>query len=272
MRRLTARLRALFSRSRPPVIHLYCLCWNEERMLPFFFRHYDPLVERYFVFDNGSTDQSLEMLAAHPKVTVGAFIAPQDTLIAEARTFYETVWHPSRGVADWVFIVNIDEHLYHPDGLDYLARCKRDDTTAIVTTGYEMVAADFPRPPETLRETVTSGVRAEYLDKLCAFRPDAIERLHYTAGRHGAKPEGRVAFPRRPELKLLHYKYLGGAYVVARYAELGARIGASDRGQGWGRHYFQPPESLIETHRQLLAGAQPVAGLTVPARRDTPPS
>ena len=27
--------------------HLYCLCWNEAPMLPHFFRHYDPLVDRY---------------------------------------------------------------------------------------------------------------------------------------------------------------------------------------------------------------------------------
>lgn len=261
MRGLTALLRALIGRPRPPIIHLYCLCWNEERMLPFFFRHYDPLVARYFVFDNGSTDRSLDMLAAHPKVTVDSFRPPQDTLVDAARGFYETVWHRSRGVADWVFIVNIDEHLHHPDGSRYFQRCRRDGITAMVTTGYEMVAATFPRPTDVLSQTITRGARAEYLDKLCAFRPDAIERLQYSAGRHGANPEGRVVFPKRPALRLLHYKYLGSDYVIARYAELGARIGATDRERGWGRHYFQPSDALIDAHRQLLAGAQPVAGL-----------
>ena len=51
-------------------LHLYALCWNEEKMLPHFFRHYDALVDRYFIFDNASSDRSREMLEAHPRVTL----------------------------------------------------------------------------------------------------------------------------------------------------------------------------------------------------------
>ena len=49
-------------------LHLYALCWNEGRMLPYFFRHYRSLVERFFIFDDGSTDGSLEFLRAQPDV------------------------------------------------------------------------------------------------------------------------------------------------------------------------------------------------------------
>ena len=51
-------------------IDLYTRCWNDAHMLGFFFRHYDPLVQRYVVFDDGSTDGSLDFLRAHPKVEV----------------------------------------------------------------------------------------------------------------------------------------------------------------------------------------------------------
>lgn len=33
-------------------------------MLPYFFRHYDSLVDRYFISDNGSSDRSRELLVA----------------------------------------------------------------------------------------------------------------------------------------------------------------------------------------------------------------
>ena len=39
-------------------------------MLPFFYRHYESLVDHFFVFDNGSTDGSLDILRAHPRTTV----------------------------------------------------------------------------------------------------------------------------------------------------------------------------------------------------------
>ncbi|MGH6891131.1 MAG: glycosyltransferase family 2 protein [Dongiaceae bacterium] len=260
---LTASLHAIRDRlrRRDPVIHLYCLCWNEARILPFFFRHYDPLVDRYFIFDNGSTDRSLALLAAHPKVTLGQFRTVRGSLIGEAREFYETIWRPSRGVADWVLIVNIDEHLHHPDGAEYFKRCSQRGITAIVATGYEMVAAAFPDAGETLSASITRGVRAGHMDKLCAFRPDAVTHLNYGAGRHKAAPEGRVVYPRNRRLNLLHYKFLGGPYVVDRYAELGARVSDADRERLWGRHYFREPGMILKTHHRLLATASPVPGL-----------
>lgn len=256
LRRFRERLYA-----RDPVIHLYCLCWNEERMLPFFFRHYDKLVARYFIFDHGSTDRSAGLLARHPKVTVGTFRTSGQSVIREAPAFYETIWHQSRRTADWVFIVNIDEFLFHPDGRDYFRRCMRDGITILPAAGYEMIAPSFPAFDQDLPLTITKGVRRKSMDKLCAFRPDDIRRLRYTPGRHAARPRGRVIQPHTPELKLLHYKFLGESYVVQRYAELRARTSEEDRGRDLGVHYFKEPTLLLEQHRSLMAAAAPVPGL-----------
>jgi hypothetical protein len=265
---LTQVLRALRRSGlrRDPVIHLYCLCWNEERMLPFFFRHYDPLVARYFIFDNGSTDGSLALLAAHPKVTVGAFRATR-TVIMDAPAFYETVWHRSRGQADWIFIVNIDEHLHHPDGLDFFGRCQDRGITAVIANGYQMVSETFPASDDLLWRSVTRGVPSRAFGKLCAFRPDAITRLNYNAGRHGAMPEGRIKLEPKRRLKLLHYKHLGASYVVAREAELRDRISELDRIAGRGQQYFKLPEEIVQAHNDLLTAARPVPGLVASPSR-----
>ena len=49
-------------------IDLYARCWNEGDMLPFFFLHYDHLVQRYVIYDDGSTDNSQQLLSLNPKV------------------------------------------------------------------------------------------------------------------------------------------------------------------------------------------------------------
>jgi Glycosyl transferase family 2 len=49
---------------------------EHAKILPFFFGHYDPLVDAYTVFDDGSTDGSLEILRANPKVEVRRFARP----------------------------------------------------------------------------------------------------------------------------------------------------------------------------------------------------
>jgi len=55
------------------IVHLYAQCWNDAWMLPFFFRHYDALVDRYFIYDDGSTDGTPTLLAGHPRVEAGRF-------------------------------------------------------------------------------------------------------------------------------------------------------------------------------------------------------
>lgn len=272
MRGLKTRLRIARERFivRDPVIHLYCLCWNEERMLPFFFRHYDRLVARYFVFDNGSTDRSIEMLSRHPRVTLGEFRTVGESVINEAPAFYETVWHRSRKEADWIFIVNIDELLYHPDGKDYFKRCMRRGQTIVPAIGYEMIAEDFPHPESNLPDCITRGVHTTDMDKTCAFRPCAIRKIRYALGRHTANPAGHLAYPPLQELRLLHYKYLGEAYLLERSAELAARTPESDRKKGLGSEYFRSRERMIERHRSLMRKAMPVPGLVARHRHGDP--
>ena len=67
------RASAMLFRHRTPRIHLYTICWNEADLLPFFFRHYDGWVDRFVIYDNGSSDQSRALLQQHPKVEVRDF-------------------------------------------------------------------------------------------------------------------------------------------------------------------------------------------------------
>lgn len=244
-----------------PVTHLYCLCWNEAPMLPHFFRHYDPLVDRYFIFDDGSTDGSLDLLRQHPKVSLRRFQCEGDSFVASARAFYDSAWHESRGRADWVLLVNIDEHLHHPQGRDYFRRSLRKGYTVLPAKGYEMVSDSFPGGEAPLHMTVKNGVPSAVFNKLCAFRPDAIKRIGYGAGRHEAVPAGRVIAPPRVKLKLLHYKFLGASYVIERYAQLRERMRPGDRARQWGKHYFQDTDAIARSHRSILSQATPVPGL-----------
>jgi Glycosyl transferase family 2 len=219
-------------------VHAYSLCWNEARMVPYYLRHYQSIVEQFFLYDDNSTDGSLELFRSHSNVEVQSFANEGDSFVLNSQTFTNQAWKRSRGQADWVIICNIDEHLYHVDLLNYLNRCASQGITVIPTRGYQMLSEIFPTTEYRLCDIITQGMPLKLLDKPLIFNPNAIENINYAVGRHAASPEGDVRYPETAEVKLLHYKYLGIDYLLERHAELKTGLKSQDIRKRWGEQYL----------------------------------
>ena len=238
-------------------IDCYTRCWNDGDMLGFLFRHYDPIVQRYIVYDDGSTDNSLDLLRANPRVEIRPMPAysDPDSRVASGLAVLESCWKESRGVADWVIVTDIDEHLHHPDLENYLRCCEREGITIVPALGYQMVSEDFPRHGSLLSETLTMGAPWPVMSKMNIFSPNEIEATNFTPGRHTAAPEGNVVAPARDELLLLHYKYLGFERTRRRYQQCLARQGKTDLAMRWGEQYSWSPEQLLEAWNKFTGEA-----------------
>jgi len=251
-------------------IHLYTLCWNDARLLPYFFRHYDQYVDQYFIYDNGSTDDSLQLLGDHGRVQCSHFEVAGNSFVEEEQRLSDSIWKQSIGAADWVVLVDIDEHVYHPRLTEFLRRCTEQGVSAIRATGYEMVAEAFPTEPLPLLELVTHGTRSAGHDKLVMFNPNLISETGFGPGRHKAAPLGQVVWPQRAEVLLLHFKQLGIDYPIARSAELSRGLRSGDIEQGWGRQYTWSAAEIAQQWAQVRAASGPVPGLGV--LRDVDPA
>ena len=230
-------------------IDLYARCWNEADMLPFFFLHYDKLVQRYIIYDDASTDNSQEILRLNPKVDLRPAppYSDPDSRVNSMLTLQEACWRESRGIADWVIVTDIDEHLYHPDMYHYLAQCRARGVTIIPALAYQMLAEQFPEHTTLLCQSLTRGACDALYSKLNIFSPNEIDAVNYTQGRHSAAPTGRVVLPARDELLLLHYRYLDFERVRKRYAQvLTTRTGKTDIAMGWGLQYSWSSQQLRE--------------------------
>ena len=240
-----------------PRVHLYATCWNEIRLLGFFFRHYDSIVQRYVIFDEGSTDGSLDFLRGHPKVELRRFVRNDpDSFVLSELELFNNCWKESRGfrgspVADWVIICNIDEHIVHPDLGGYLSKCLETGITALPALGYQMFVEEFPRPGEHLCETRTHALPDPTDCKLVVFSPTAIKEINFAVGGHAAQPIGRVIVPAREELLLQNYQILGIDYTLERFAELRSGLGQSDHARGWGFHYGWTREEMERMFARL---------------------
>ena len=242
-------------------IDLYFLCWNDARVLPFFFRHYDAFVDRYFAYDNGSTDATLDILRHHPKVTLRHFDVTGDSFVDEERRISDEFWKGSRNQADWVIVTDVDEHIYHPDLLAYLEQSKKQGVTAIRSIGYEMVADALPPQDTVLLQEVTRGCRSDGHDRLCIFDPVAVHETRFGPGRHRAWPEGHLVWPLFPEILLLHFKQMGPAYLCERSAELLQGIKSGDIANGWGTQYTWHADQIIAYWQNMKNQATAVPGL-----------
>lgn len=236
-------------------------------MLGFFFRHYDPWVDRYVVYDDGSTDGSLDILRAHPKVELRRFVRTQaESFVLSHRTLQNEAWKESRHRADWIVVTAIDEHLHVPGrGMaEYLAEEADRGVTLIPALGFDLNHPDMPDDAGLLTGRVTRGRPRVAFNKLSLFKPEALRETGFGPGRHAAAPEGDLCLPPRDEVVLWHYKHLGFARNADREASQAARLGQDDRAQGLGQHYLWGRERLRAFWDEMEAQSVDLTGV-VPA-------
>jgi len=239
-------------------IDLYAACWNEERIIPFFLQHYEPLVDRIIIYDDHSTDRSVELLRASPKVEVRPIQREAESYLDAHLALFETCWHESRGRADWVCLVDMDEFLFQPDWHQYLAAQKNAGVTIIQALGYDMVSEMFPPAGAALATFLTRGRRDLHMDKTVLFDPDAIEQINHHVGRHRCAPVGRLVPPAHYRMQLRHYKSLGLDYLLARTHALAGRLTGDDLARGWSAHYLRDDDSIRAHFQEQLNQAEPV--------------
>jgi hypothetical protein len=239
-------------------VDVYAVIWNDLPMLPYFLRHYRPLNARFWLFDDGSTDGTLDYLSRQEDVHVRPFANDGESFEFSAVALYDEAWRQSRGEAEWVVVCDIDEHLFHPNLPDYLDRSRAIGVTAIPALGYQMVAESFPDSDRRLCDEVVRGTRWPRMDKLMLFDPEAVDAINYAPGRHACAPRGRVVVPSETEVKLLHYRYLGIDYVLRRNRELGARLGPTDVKHNFGHKYRWGEAELRADFDQFVAASSNV--------------
>jgi len=244
-------------------VHVYTFCLNEERLVPFFLRHYHSgWVERIVVHDNESTDRSVELLTADPRVEVRVFHTPNQDDKKTLNPIRNRVWRESQGVADFVVMVDFDEFLYHYDMPGFLGRVKERQYPVCRAYGWNMVCERFPADDgkTPLTQLVRRGYNHYEYSKPCLIQPDLLLEPGWWPGAHNASPRMPNGLPARVEnfgsLMLLHYKRLGWEYFwamqQARLKRCGFEFDPDARTQ---IHYAEPMEKQRHDFEIMLRDA-----------------
>jgi hypothetical protein len=241
-----------------PRVDIYAFCRNEERFLPYFFRHYLTFAQHIYIADNESTDRSLEIIHSQPRTSVTTCCTNNEFRDETQLEFKNSAWKSHRQNTDWIFCVDIDEIVWHSDMLKFLHRCDDDNVAIIQPRGIQMVSETFPITSGQVYEQITHGQPSPLYSKPVIFSPRRIEEMNFLPGAHQAQPKGSGKIQAESEALLLHFHYLGLDYLLPRYAERGKRLGALNRANGWGYHYLWSPQRIKEEFDATLAAAQTI--------------
>lgn len=212
-------------------IWLYCICRDEEMMMPYFLRHYGTFVDRMNFFDGGSTDRTLEIIAGCPQAICRPWTGSTGIVDDEFTNFANEQWKEARGQADWVIWVDADEFVYHPNILEVLWRYRQEGVEVPRIEGYTMLSDRFPTTLGQIYTEVKTGIPDNCWSKQAVFRGD----IHYNMGRHSLNLDAfNPVQSATAELKLLHYRGLGLDYVKARHLRNWSRVPERCRQQNCG--------------------------------------
>ena len=250
------------------IIHVYAICWNEEKILPFFIRHYSSIAEKIIIYDNESSDRSREIIESSPKCIYRSYNSNntiRDDLYASIKN---NVWKESRGIADWVIVVDIDEFVYCPtDFFKEIKRLNKIGLSIITPTGYNMIADNIVWDSEKqLHELCKYGSLWIPESKPCVFNPNSVREINYNYGGHKCRPKNlwqkyknryltRII---KNNLFVLHYKYLGLQYTVDRYKSLRSRLSDYNKSVAAGVHYLKSDEKVVEEFNRIKSEAKQI--------------
>jgi len=226
----------VFDKSLPKV-DLHVLCWNEEKIIPSFLKHYENWVDRIIVYDNKSNDNSVKILTEHPKVTIISYDTGGEIRDDAYLQIKNNLWKNSIGRADIVIVCDMDEFLY-TENIGTLIRNFNDSSATIIKpVGYDMIIEDFDITKSVdLLSDVKYGIRHNHFDKLCMFKPSEIKEINYNFGCHVANPSGNVKYF-DGDVKLLHYKKIGLKYFLDKMGSYHKRLSKFNRDRSLGYQY-----------------------------------
>jgi len=237
-----------------PVVHVYAVCWNEEKIIPFFLQHYNEFVDHYYIYDNYSDDRTDELLASQSNVTIRKYETEGTINDLVYQKLKNSIWKQSRGKADWVIVIDMDEFLYH-DEIKFFLSNNLYKSSIFQTEGFDMVAESFPSQGEKITDTIKKGVPNSWLNKMVIFDPYRIVEINYEPGAHEATPEGIVSIKSWSGLQVLHYKYIGLDSVMSRISLYRKRLSQVNIEMDYGTHYFEEDQSIVAKFNKLVGEA-----------------
>lgn len=247
-------------------IHLYTLCYNEIDVLPFAVQYWSKLgVSKVVVYDNGSTDGSLEYMSLFPWIEVRHFETEGQNDIVH-RYIKNECWKESKGKADFVIVCDMDEFIYSNDMDDVLDEMKKGGYNVLGTKWYMMCFDKRPMydPDKFLHQqgdkfypqVINHTKEWRHLGKFMLFDPNLVDSMNYSVGCHVSYPTPFIKLLETDKAYAIHVnKGFSEDYFVERRRIMGKNLSDVNRKWNMGIEYLRSEEDCRKEYRYYQANS-----------------
>jgi glycosyltransferase involved in cell wall biosynthesis len=216
----------------------FSLVYNESVLIRYWVRHYLTVCERVIVYYDIDSDDGTEDIVEEEGGEARPYFGSGHLDDIEFIRFAEDRYKEARGNADWVIWADADEFLYHPYLWERLNELTRLNVTLPRVDGYDMFSDAPPSGSGQIYHKIRKGVKSSAYDKICIFDPKLD--VKWTTGKHRASiPHGMFQdSDMNIPLKLLHYRWLGEQWYLARNARNYSRLDARNIAAQHGRETY----------------------------------
>jgi hypothetical protein len=228
------------------MIDVFCLANNEEKLMPYFMRHYSQFAD-VTLLESNSTDKTIE-IANSMGATIWSYDRPDELDDEFFTDLKNNCWKKSQ--ADWVMIVDADEFIYHHNIVNLL---KRTNATIIIPEFWNMYSEQFPTTEGQIYDEITMGCKQDSPPaKMNIFRPGEIQEMNYSPGAHHANPAGNIKIDYDSRIKTLHMRNLSKQFVIERNARHSQRRSQINKDKGWGDHVDFPVSDVMKSFDEAM--------------------
>lgn len=194
--------------AQPVNIKVYTFCYNSEQILPFIINYWKQYATSVVVYDNMSTDKSVEILSKYDWIEVRHFDTNKKHDPDKMMQIKNNCVNESKSSkADYVMICDLDEVLYCYDSLMHdLTIAKQNGIKVFNSVYYNAIVNKFPASSQTLLQNI-SGVKLVKninVNKVLLFDPSI--NIKFSNLQNNCTYDNNI---KTGEINIIHNKMIG---------------------------------------------------------------